>query len=483
MKSGAVRRFWSRRPSMALAKHTGDLTRGSITKGMLLYALPVMASALLQSLYHNADIMVVGKFAENGEDAVGAIGATGALFNLIVNILTGLAVGATAVVARHYGAGSKKGLSDSIHTSIAIGFFGGILVGTFGYFSAQFWLELMETDSDLLPPATLYLKIYFLALPFSMVYNFGAAVLRAIGDTRRPLYILMLSGLLNVALNLLFVIVFDMNVAGVAFATAISNGFSALLVILIMRKGEGYLQYQIRKTRIHIMEMKPMLAIGLPTALQSSMFSLSNVIIQSTLNSFGKAAASGVAIARNLCTFVYYSFNAFNTAALAYAGQNYGAKRFDRLSQIMKKGILLATACSMFVGALFVLCDDLLLSFYTDSAELIEWAKIYNTLVSGSYFLCGVQEVMVGFLRGVGESLRPTILSIFSICIYRLIWIYVALPPFRTAFGETAALWFLYLSYPISWIIMIVALLYMYRSKMKKLTIELSSPPPEIPAA
>ncbi len=446
-----------------------DLTQGPILKNMLAYSLPVMFAALLQVFYNAADTAVVGKFAYNGEEAMAAVGATSALNNLIINILTGLSVGATAIVARYYGAKQDKEVSDAVHTTMGVGLLGGILIGVFGYFTVRVWLHLMGTPDSIISLSVQYCKIIFIGLPFSMVFNFGASILRAVGDTKRPLYILALSGIVNVVFNIFFVTVFNWSVEGVAVATVISQALSACLVVLSLTKNEGSLKYFVSKTYLHRKQVLEIFRIGFPTAIQGSMFSLSNVLIQSTVNTFGEVAMAGNTVACNLGGFVYTSFNAYNHASLAFAGQNYGAREYNRLYKIVRHGMFLAGVSGFLTGMLVWILGNPLMSFYTDSTEIMKWGNLRNQVVCTTYFICGMQEVLIGYLRGLGESLKPALISLFCICGLRVAWIYTAVPIFRAAYSEQASFSFLYVCYPITWIVILVALYFLYKHKKKEL--------------
>ena len=440
-----------------------NMCEGPVLPKMLKFAVPLMFSSILQLLFNAADVVVVGKFA--GDDALAAVGCTGSLINLLTNLFIGLSVGANVMVARHYGAKQDDELKKSVHTSMLLSVLGGIILTGIGILWTEGILRLMETPESVLPLAALYLRIYFIGMVPNMIYNFGSAVLRAIGDTRRPMYFLSLAGVVNVILNLLFVIRFEMGVAGVAIATVISQCISAVLVVLCMMKEKGAIRLIPKELRIDKKELVGILKIGLPAGMQGCIFSLSNVIIQKSINGFGNIEVSGSSAASNLEGFVYVSMNSFHQATLSFMSQNYGAGRYDRLRKITICGLLCVTVTGLFLGNLEVLFGRTLLGFYTSSEAVMDAGIRRMSCICTLYFLCGVMDVMVGALRGLGHSFVPMIVSLCGVCGIRLVWIFTVFEIEKYHRIQTV-----YISYPISWSITFAIHLTSYiiiRKKMK----------------
>ena len=423
-----------------------NMTEGAILPKMLMFALPLMASSMLQLLFNAADVVVVGQFA--GERALAAVGSNGALVNLLANFFIGLSIGANVLVARFYAAGQKEDVSRTVHTAITLSIISGIIMTLIGVVGARQILIWMNSPEDVLPLATLYLRIYFLGMIPMMVYNFGAAILRAVGDTKRPLYFLMISGGINVALNLVFVIVFKLSVAGVAIATVISESVSACLIIRCLIKEKGEIQLDPRKLRIDKKIMEKIISIGLPASVQGMVFSFSNVIIQSSINSFGTTVVAGNSAAANLEGFVYMSMNAFYQASVSFTSQNLGAGKTDRINKILFNAELCAIVTGLVMGRLVVFFGHPLLGLYTDSSAAILAGQKRLNVICGTYALCGIMDVVVGSLRGLGKSILPMLVSIVGVCGVRLVWIFTFFkePYFHTPFS-------LYMTYPVSWVI------------------------------
>ena len=412
---------------------------------MLKFAVPLMLSSILQLLFNAADVVVVGKFA--GDDALAAVGCTGSLINLLINLFMGLSVGANVMVARHFGAKREDELKKSVHTSMLLSVLGGLLLTGVGVLFTEGILELMETPAEVLPLAALYLRIYFMGMVPNMVYNFGSAILRAIGDTKRPMYFLTLAGVVNVCLNLIFVIVLSWGVAGVAVATVISQTISAVLVVLCLLKESGAIKLKIKDLRIDKKELLAILRIGIPAGLQGCIFSLSNVVIQKSINGFGKVTVSGNSAAANLEGFVYVSMNAFHQATLSFMSQNYGAGRYERLKKIAVSGILCVTATGLTLGNLEYFFGKTLLGIYTSSENVIDAGLVRMSIICTTYCLCGMMDVMVGALRGLGYSFVPMIVSLCGVCGIRLVWLFTVFEMEEYHLVETV-----YVSYPISWL-------------------------------
>ncbi len=421
------------------------MCQGPILSGMLKFAIPLMLSSILQLLFNAADVAVVGKFA--GEVSLGAVGCTGSLINLITNLFIGLSVGANVMAARHYGGRQAEELDNSVHTSMLVAIIAGIVLTIIGVLFTEPILRLMDTPETQLPLAALYLRIYFCGMIASMIYNFGSAILRALGDTKRPMYYLSAAGVINVGLNLLFVIVFKMDVAGVALATVISQCISAFLVVRCMCR-EQTIALNLKRLRIDKKELKGIVQIGIPAGLQGCIFALSNVVIQSSINGFGETTVSGSAACSNLEGFVYVSMNAFHHATLTFMSQNYGAGRFDRMKKIMICGLVCVCITGLVLGNLEILCGPVLFRVYTNSEAVIAEGMKRMVIIDVLYCLCGMMDVMVGVLRGIGYSIMPMIVSLCGACGIRLIWIATVfkIPEYHNI--ETV-----YISYPISWFI------------------------------
>lgn len=419
---------------------------GSILGKMLLFALPLMCSSLLQLLFNAADIIVVGRFA--GDNSLAAVGSTSSLINLLTNLFLGLSVGANVLVARYFGAKQLKDLKETVHTAMMLSFYSGIILTVVGCLGAKQILIWMDTPEDVLALATLYLRIYFLGMTAMMLYNFGSAILRAIGDTRRPLYYLSAAGLINVILNLLFVITFRMDVAGVALSTVISQCVSALLIVRCMMKEQGDIRLELPELHIYPDKFKRILQIGLPASFQGIVFSFSNVIIQSSVNSFGAVTVAGNSAAANIEGFVYVSMNAFHQAAISFTSQNVGAAKYERVNRILYTAELCVLVVGVFFGNLAVLFGYPLLSLYTSSTAVMEAGMKRLVIICRYYALCGMMDVAVGSLRGLGYAVMPMIVSLIGACGLRLVWIFTF---FRLeAFHSTTSL---YLTYPVSWLV------------------------------
>lgn len=423
-----------------------DMCSGPILRKMLMFALPLMLSSILQLLFNAADIVVVGKFA--GDNSLAAVGSNTALINLLTNLFIGLSIGANVVAARHYGAKAWDDLRQTVHTAMLLSMLSGALLLVLGVIGAEQMLIWMQTPEEVLPLATVYLRIYFLGMISTMVYNFGSALLRAVGDTKRPLYFLLCAGIINVILNLLFVIGFQMDVMGVAIATVISETVSALLVLRCLVKEKGGIHLELRAMRIDRKKMLQILRIGLPAGFQGVVFALSNVVIQSSVNIFGNIVVAGNSAAANLEGFVYMAMNAFYQTTLSFVSQNYGAGEQKRINRI----VLLGEACVIVTGTLLgnmvVFFGNDLLQIYSNNPEVIAAGMVRLHYISMIYALCGIMDVMVGALRGIGYSIMPMIVSIVGVCVLRLIWLATVfqIPEFHKI--ETV-----YLSYPVTWIL------------------------------
>jgi len=423
-------------------KYEIDMCNGPLLGKILVFYIPLMFSGILQLLFNAADIAVVGHFA--GNESLAAVGSTGSLTNLIVNLFIGLSVGVNVLVARFYGSGQKGELKETVQTAIATALFSGIFLVFAGFFLSKPALTWMDTPADVIDYSVLYMRIYFCGMPFMMVYNFGSAVLRAVGDTRRPLYYLAIAGVVNVLLNLLFVIGFSMGVAGVALATVISQAISAVLIVRCLILNDSDYRLVLEGVRIAPDKLLKMVQIGVPAGMQGALFSISNVLIQSSVNSFGSVAMAGNTAGSNVEGFVYTAMNAFHQAAISFCGQNYGAMKYKRVGKVLLicQGLVIVVGAVM--GGTAYLFAGTLLKIYTPDPETIQYGILRMGYICVPYFLCGMMDVMVGVLRGMGYAIMPMLVSLTGACLFRVIWIY-------TVFRRVPTLECLYVSYPISW--------------------------------
>jgi len=438
-----------------------DMVNGSIFKSMVAFVVPLIAGNILQLLYNAADIIVVSRFA--GSEAMASVGATGSLSALIISLFIGLTAGAGVVVSRYHGARDSGGVHRAVHTSIALGITAGLVASAIGILLSGYLLKLMGTpEGKVLDGAVLYMKIYFIGVPASLIYNFGASVLRALGDTRRPLYILAFSGIVNVLLNLVFVIKFHMGVSGVAIATAVSSYISAIAVVVILIRAEGAHHLDVKALKFYKREFLDVVKIGLPAGIQSSLFSVSNTLIQSSVNSFGTTAIAGNAAAGNIEGFVYTAMNAFYQAAITGVSQNYGAKSEKGIRKTVKTCAASVTVVGFALGLLTAIFAKPLLSIYiTDSKEAIDYGVIRMVISGIPYFLCGIMEVQAGQLRGLGYSTTAMVNSLVGACGFRILWVMFILPLHRTT--EV-----LFLCWPISWVLVIIMHFVCYKVVKKK---------------
>jgi len=444
-------------------KYEIDMCNGPLLGKIIMFSLPLMLSGILQLLFNAADMVVVGRWA--GGEALAAVGSTGSLVNLIVNVFIGLSVGVNVLVARYYGSNQEKELSDTVHTAIMVSVITGVALIFIGVFLAPRILVLMGTPEDVLPLASLYVRIYFCGMPAMMVYNFGASILRAIGDTRRPLYYLTVAGVINVVLNLIFVIGLELSVAGVALATTISQVVSAILVIRCLMKADGPYKFEWKRMGISKHKLLMMITIGVPAGVQGAIFSISNVLIQSSINSFGSLAMAGNSAAANLEGFVWTAMNTFHQAAVSFTSQNYGAMKYKRIGKILAICCLLVTIVGVVLGGGFYLINDILLGFYSDDPVVISYGARRLLIISVPYFICGLMDTFVGAIRGMGYAIMPMIVSLIGACALRVVWIYTVFQQYRT-------LDVLYISYPFTWtvtaLVHLICFLVIYRKLNKK---------------
>ncbi len=446
--------------AQTIRKYEMDMCNGPLLGKILVFSLPLMLSGILQLLFNAADMIVVGKCV--GSDALAAVGSTGSLVNLIVNVFIGLSVGTNVLVARYYGAGQEKELSDTVHTAITSAIVCGIFLIFVGFFVSPFALELMGSPGEVLGQSVLYLRIYFAGMPAMMVYNFGSAVLRAVGDTKRPLYFLSIAGVINVILNLFFVIVCRMGVAGVGLATTISQFVSAALVVICLMKTETAYKLSLNKLKIYKHKLLLIIRIGVPAGLQGAIFSMSNVLIQSSINSFGADAMAANSAAGNLEGFAYTAMNTFHQSAVSFTSQNFGARKYNRIGKIMLYCVLCVTVVGLVMGNGLYFLGRPLLGLYVKEAEVIEIGLIRLLWISCPYFLCGLMDTIVGVLRGMGYAIMPMIVSLTGACLLRVIWIY-------TVFAADHRLEVLYFSYPFTWTVTLTIHLLCFFVVYKKL--------------
>ena len=426
--------------------HSIDMCNGSLADKILLFALPLMASSLLQLLFNAADVVVVGRFA--GKEALAAVGSNTSLINLTINLFIGLSVGTTVVVSRDLGAGRHDNVSRGVHTAMTLALISGVGMMIFGMVMVRQLLEWMSSPTDVIDLATIYLRIYFLGMPANLTYNFGAAILRAQGDTQRPLYFLTFAGVVNVLLNLIFVIGLRMDVAGVALATIIAQYISAALVVRCLIQETGPLHLELKHLGLNKRVVVQILKVGLPAGFQGVVFSLSNVVIQSSLNSFNDPVlVAGSAAGANIESFVYTTMNAFHQAAISFVGQNYGAAKCDRVDKVARYCTLFAVLFGLVLGNLAYLFGAPLAGIYAPGEpDVVQQALVRMLYICCPYFICGVMEGLVGTLRGLGSSVIPMLVSVVGACGLRLLWVAAVFPRYRTPAC-------LYLSYPVTWTI------------------------------
>ena len=452
----------SREGKKAARGYEVDMCHGPLLGKIIVFAVPLILSGILQLLFNAADIIVVGRFA--GSESLAAVGSTSSVINLLVNVFIGLSIGANVLVARFYGAGKDKEVEETVHTSVLLSIISGGILLVVGVILARPLLTLMGTPDNVIEHSTLYMKIYFVGMPVMLLYNFGAAILRAVGDTKRPLYFLFSAGIVNVVLNLIFVIVFSMGVAGVAWATVISQCISAALIVMCLMKSESSYKLCLRKLRIVPAKMKAIARIGFPAGLQGAIFSVSNVLIQSSINSFGSVAMAGNTASSNIEGFIYNSMNAIYQTALSFTSQNYGAGEYRRMRKVMYICLGLVTCVGAVMGFGAILAGPHLLGIYSSDPEVIRYGLYRLEIIASTYFICGLMDTMVGVLRGMGFSVMPMLVSLTGACAFRVLWIF-------TIFAADHTMTTLYLSYPVSWFITAAAHMICYlliRKKVEK---------------
>ncbi len=435
---------------MAGKVHSLDMVQGRILPQLIRFSLPLMATSLLQLLYNAADMVVVGQFA--GPESLAAVGSTGALINLITNLFVGFSLGANVVIAHAKGAGDHQAISRNVHTAILLSIISGFIVMVLGVVLARPMLEWMGSPADVIDKAALYVRIFFLGMPVNLLYNFGAGIMRAVGDTKRPLFYLSISGLANVALNLVLVILFKMDVAGVAIATVASQVLSAIFVVGHLMRTDDSIRLDIRKLRLEMKCVGEIVRIGLPAGIQSSLFSLSNVIIQSSINAQGSIWMAGNAAAANVEGFVYVSMNSISQGTLTFASANRGAREYGRVRKVLWVSLAAVGVIGFAVGMVAYGFAGSLISLYNGEAAVIEKGLVRMAIIMPTYFLCGLMDVAGSQMRGMGYSIAPMIVSLSGACAFRLVWVHLlTTSSFLTDLFQCGFMEALYISYPISW--------------------------------
>lgn len=430
-----------------------DMTNGPFLKKIIIFVIPLALSSILQLLFNAADVIVVGQFV--GSTSLAAVGSTTSLINLIVNLFVGISVGGSVVLGRYIGKNNDEACAKTVKTSMFTSLIFGIALVIIGETLARPMLELMSTPNDVIDLSTLYLRIYFLGMPGFMIYNFGAACLRAIGDTKRPLYFLTVAGVINVIFNLVFVIIFHLDVAGVAIATIMSQYVSALLILWMLNKQEGFLHFSFKEIEFHKDIFFEIIKIGLPAGIQSVIFNISNVLIQSSVNSFGSTVMAGNTAASNIEGFVYVAMNSVYQACLSFTSANVGANKYDNVRKVLRTCLLTVTVVGLVTGLGGYLAGPYLLRIYNTDPDVIKYGLNRLAIVCAPYFLCGLMDTMVGALRGNGYSITPMIVSLTGACLFRIVWILTIFNTYHTQFS-------LYISYPISWTLTFIAHLITY---------------------
>lgn len=428
-------------------KYEIDMCNGSIMDKLISFSLPLMLSGILQLMFNAVDIVVVGRFS--GSEALAAVGSTTALINVFTNLFIGISLGANVLAARFYAAGKDEEMSETVHTSILLALVSGVIMAFLGVLFARICLELMDTPDDVIDLSTLYMRIYFLGMPFFMLYNYGAAILRAVGDTRRPLMFLVVAGVTNAVLNMILVIVFHLGVAGVAIATIISQLISCILVLRCLYMTDS--SYQLRFSRLCMKKfyLVQIFQVGIPAGVQSTVINISNALLQSSVNSFGSTAMAGYTAANNILGFLYASVNAVTQACMSFTSQNYGVGKYKRMDRVLLDCGILSFVIALVLGCGSYMCGGEILKVYTEDPEVIRCGVEILSITTVPYFLCGIMDLFPGALRGMGHSGVPMILSIIGTVGTRIVWIFWIFPQHRS-------LYTLFISYPASWFITIV---------------------------
>lgn len=436
-----------------------DMLHGPLFWKIIVFTLPLAASSILQQLFNSVDVAVVGRFASS--QALAAVGSNTPVINLLINLFMGVSMGANVIISNHIGQNDRSSIRRAISTVGMVAILSGLLMAVIGVVAARPILTLMDTPTDVLDMAVTYLRIFFLGIPFFMVFDFGSAILRSMGDTRRPLYILIVAGVVNTLLNLLFVIVFHMGVAGVAIATSIANGVSAVLVVYVLCREQEPFRLDVHDLHIEWCELKRMLQIGVPAGLQGMVFSFSNVVLQTSINSYGYAAIAGSAAALNFEQYSYFFMAAFNGAAISFIGQNYGAGRLDRVKRIFWICMAMGMASCAVCNWLFVWQDDFFLGLFSTDPDVMAYGKIRMHTALAVQFIAASYEVSGSAMRGMGKSMPPTLITIFGTCVLRIAWVYCVMPHWH-GFDHLLAV------YPLSWTVTGVMMLVLYTINWRK---------------
>lgn len=428
---------------MKTNKYEIDMCNGSIMDKLISFSLPLMLTSILQLMFNAVDIIVVGRF--DGSQALAAVGSTTALINIFTNLFIGISLGANVLAARYFAAGRHREMSEAVHTAIALALISGILMAFVGLGASRAALELMATPADVIDQSTLYMRIYFMGMPFFMLYNYGAAILRAVGDTKRPLFFLGAAGLTNVALDLLLVIVIPLGVAGVAIGTVASQMISCILVIRCLCKTDSSYQLHFSKLAIRKVYLIRIFQVGIPAGIQSTVINFSNALLQSSVNSFGSTAMAGYTAANNILGFLYASINAVTQACMSFTSQNFGVGKYKRMDRVLLDCVALSVGVSLVLGVGAYLMGPQLLGIYTAEPDVVQCGLEILSITTVPYFLCGIMDLLPGALRGMGHSAVPMVLSVIGTVGTRVLWIYVF-------FSQHRSLYFLFISYPGSWI-------------------------------
>ena len=428
-------------------KYEIDMCNGSIMDKLISFSLPLMLSGILQLMFNAVDIVVVGRFS--GSQSLAAVGSTTALINIFTNLFIGISLGANVLAARFYASGKEKEMSETVHTAITLALISGIIMAVVGLVLAKGALRLMGTPADVIELSTLYMRIYFCGMPFFMLYNYGAAILRAVGDTKRPLVFLIISGVANAGLNMILVIIFHMGVAGVGIGTVISQFISCILVLRCLYKSEGCYQLRFSKLRIQKVYLRQIFQVGIPAGIQSTVINFSNALLQSSVNSFGSTAMAGYTAANNILGFLYASVNAVTQACMSFTSQNYGVGKYKRMDRVLINCLILSVVISGVLGCGSYAFGTEILKVYTEDPKVIQCGLEILSMTTVTYFLCGIMDLFPGALRGMGRSGVPMILSIIGTVGTRIVWIFMLFPQHRS-------LKFLFISYPASWLFTIV---------------------------
>lgn len=424
-------------------KYEIDMCNGSIMDKLISFSLPLMLTSILQLMFNAVDIIVVGHYT--GSEALAAVGSTTALINIFTNLFIGVSLGANVLAARYFAAGQDKEMSEAVHTAIALALVSGVIMAFVGVGATRLALEVMDTPANVIDQSVLYMRIYFMGMPFFMLYNYGAAILRAVGDTKRPLMFLAVSGMANVVLDLALVIVVPLGVAGVAIGTVASQMISCILVIRCLRKTESSYQLRFSRLAIKSVYLKRIFQVGIPAGIQSTVINFSNAMLQSSVNSFGSTAMAGYTAANNVMGFLYAAVNAVTQACMSFTSQNYSVRKPKRMDRVLVDCMILSVGVSVVFGVGAYVFGSQILKIYTTDAEVIQCGLEILSITTVPYFLCGIMDLIPGALRGMGHSAVPMILSVIGTVGTRIIWIYLIFPQHRS-------LYFLFISYPGSWI-------------------------------